>query len=89
MMRITIEMIPGGDEAKAQTLGVAEITNLGTGDHDLGNYEVLIFKSRTYSTTAGIWKRARVFRFPRSSRRLGPWDLLFRALRGAVGDRNR
>lgn len=29
MMRVTIEIIPGGDESRAEKIGVAEIENIG------------------------------------------------------------
>ena len=70
MLRITVELLPGGDESRKKHLGTATITNDGTGDEHRGNYVA-----------------TRVARFDRKRR--GPWDLLFLALRSAVGGRNR
>ena len=39
MIRITIQLIPKGDESRARTLGTMEIANDGTGDLQVGNYE--------------------------------------------------
>lgn len=38
MLRITIQLIPRGDESKVRTIGTMEIANDGTGTPDLGNY---------------------------------------------------
>jgi hypothetical protein len=38
MLRITVELIPGGDEGRKRTIATMEIANDGTGTPDLGNY---------------------------------------------------
>lgn len=38
MIRITVEMIPHGDESKKRPLAMMEIANDGTGDDTTGNY---------------------------------------------------
>lgn len=86
MVRVTVELIPGGT-GEPRVLGVAHIINDASGDADTGNYIVELKKSPEYASKPGNWKRGRIVGFPR--RRLGPWDLLFRALRCVVGDRNR
>lgn len=91
MLRVTIEMLPGGSEEDAITLGVGYIANdvrqtARTGG-ELGDYTVRLMKSSAYAKRSGVWRRGAVKRFPR--RRLGPWDLLYRALAATVGDRNR
>ena len=40
MIRVTIEVVPFGVEAKAKTLHVMEVNNIGTGDESTGNYDV-------------------------------------------------
>lgn len=85
MLRILIEMWPHGDESKRYTLGEGFIANVG-GSHSTGNYDVRLMKSPVYAKTTGVWKKGTVEGFPRL--RLGPWDLLLRALRSTVGDRN-
>lgn len=87
MLVVKIELWPKGDEGAAREVGRLHITNDGTGDLVVGNYRAELLKSAEYAKRPGVWRRGRVESFPR--RRLGPYDLLFRALRSAVGDRNR
>lgn len=90
MIVIKMELWPRGDESRKRDLGVAHIANVG-GDEELGNYEVTLFKAAEYSArdAGGIWRCGVVTGFPRASKQHGPWDLLFRALKGIVGPRNR
>ncbi len=83
MLRITIELVPHGVESRKRVLGQAIIANDGTGTHDTGNYNVRLMK---WGPGERAWKRGRVVGFPRL--KLGPWDLLFCALRNCVGHRN-
>ncbi len=51
MIRITIELLPGGDETQAQVIGSGEITNIATDKTgELGNYR--------YEFTTPGWYRA-------------------------------
>lgn len=102
MIYIRVEMWPMGDKSKARLLGEATIANVG-GDGESGNYQTRLLKSPEYAAEGNaidlksgdydlvripanmIWKTGAVVKFPR--KRLGPWDLLFRALRGTVGGR--
>jgi hypothetical protein len=83
MLRVTIELLPFGSENQKRTLGAIEIVNDGTGDVNTGHYDVTIFK---WGEGRRVWRRGRVEAFPR--RRLGPHDLLYRALAATVGGRN-
>lgn len=88
MIRVTVELLPGGYEEGKRTLGVATISNdmedtMQT-DGSLGSYRVKLSKSG--AKVDETWKTGRVTGLPR--KRLGGWDLLFRALRATVGDRN-
>lgn len=82
MLRITVELLPFGDATKAKVLGVCHLVNDGSGTLTQGNYYARF--SRTGAR--GWWKTGEVKGFPR--KRLGQWDLLYRALRSIVGDRN-
>ncbi len=84
MLIITIELAPGGDMAHKQHLGTATIINDGTGTLAVGNYEVRLSK---WGRPGVTWRRGRIEGFPRQ--RLGPYDLLLRALQVTVGGRNR
>jgi len=83
VIRITIELLPLGIEEGKRILGIAEITNIG-GDHITGTYKATF--SKWQPKTSENWKSATVENFPRTSR--GAWDLLYRALREAIGGRN-
>lgn len=82
MIRVTVELLPGGSELHRKHLGTAEIENDTTGDVLFGNYKVRLSK---WGKPTHTWKRGKVNGFPR--KKLGPWDLLFRALLVTVGDR--
>lgn len=82
MIRVTIELVPRGDESKKKHLGTAEIVNDGTGDIATGNYTVRLSK---WGQPEQTWKRGSLTGFPRQ--RLGPWDLLALALVATIGDR--
>lgn len=81
MIRVTVELIPatGGPP---RHLGTAYISNDGTGNKQAGNYRAMFSKARQPKTP---WRKGSVEGFPRLRR--GAWDLLYLALRSAVGDR--
>lgn len=88
MIIVTIELHPstGGPP---RLLGRGKIVNDGSGTSTTGNYRVVLEKSPEYAHSGNVgkpWKQGVVIGFPRQ--RLGPWDLLLRALRAAVGGRN-
>ena len=82
MIVVRIEVWPHGDKTKALHRGTMVISNVG-GSATRGSYTFRVLK---HIGKRGVWKSGRVLNFPRS--RLGPWDLLFRALQKAVGERN-
>ena len=86
MIRVTIELLPWGNEERKRTIGVVEIANDGTGDHETGNYNATLSKEPPIAKTRGVWKRGRVEGFPRL--KYGPYDLLYRVLKVCVGKRN-
>ena len=92
MLRITIELLPHGSEKHKKPLGMATITNDGTGSESFGNYNVKLYTwheppLKYLVQLTRTWKTGRVELFPRKTR--GPWDLLYRALRDIVGERNK
>lgn len=88
MIRITIEMVPKGDEHRAFVMAKGHIYNAGTGSWARGNYGANISKVAHFKALngGGWWKQGKITDFPRT--RLGVWDLLYRALRELVGERN-
>lgn len=82
MVRVTIELLPGGFEKGKRTLGVIEIANDGTSaDRRFGNYTAeLSHAGMFFGKRKGPFKRAKVRGFLRS---LSPYRLLCRILRAA------
>jgi hypothetical protein len=88
MIRITAELVPHG-VGEPVHLGTAIIANDGKGVETIGHYNVWLGKKgQTHDPVimAQSWRYGRVESFPR--KRLGVWDLLYRALRATVGPRN-
>ena len=81
MLRITIELLPGGCEARKRTLATGTIANVGTGSRSQGNYFADFLDAAGHP-----WKHCTVSGFPR--KRLLAWDLLFRVLKTLVSQRN-
>jgi hypothetical protein len=82
MLRITIELLPLGSEIGKKLLGIAKISNTGSGSLTKGNYEC-----RFEYVRGRLWKSCKVDEFPRQE--LPAWDLLYRALHKIVGGRNK
>jgi hypothetical protein len=90
---VRVERWPDGvdhtDPANAKrstVLARAEIRNDGTGDRELGNYEVTVYDPAPYYALRGGTLSGEVRGFPR--RKLGVWDLVHRALDGVLGERD-
>ncbi len=93
MIRCTIELLPGGDESRARTIGLVEIANVG-GNSEIGSYAVVLKKTPPFAgALKAAWKKAlfsgthedseiiagRVEGHHRTRR--GSYDLLYRALK--------
>jgi hypothetical protein len=83
MLRITVDFLPHGDKDKAQTIGVMEIMNDGTGTIDSGNYTFWISK---LNTTHIGWLRGRIRNFKRLEEHV--WTLLYLCLKQRFGDKH-
>lgn len=79
---IRAELWKKGDPTNKTLLGVAYIKNSG-GSGTVGEYLYQITKIGSEQTN---WKTGTIKGFPR--KRFGVWDLLYRALKEIVGDRN-
>jgi len=78
MIRVTLELIPGGLEEHKQTLGVIEIMNnlvetIET-EGNRGSYIAIVHKKRTS-------KKVRIRNYPRKA--YHPWELVRRVLNEA------
>jgi len=81
MIVVSIEIWPHGDQQKARPIGVALITNDGTGDKVAGNYEVKLAHSGKYIGKSGAYKTGKVKNHRRS---LSPYHLVYKALKGCL-----
>lgn len=85
MIRVTVELLPGGKELDKEVLGIGTIALLEAKDKGrLGTYHVRLSKRGKHQDR--LWRKGEVRDFPR--KRLGGWDLLYLALRDIVGERN-
>lgn len=73
MLRVTIELVPYGNEDEAREIGKMLIANDGTGDYRTGNYAFVY----TYTDRDSQVARGTVHKFPRS---LGAWSLVKKIL---------
>lgn len=80
MIRITIELVPHGDESRAKVLHVGLIANNGKGTQSRGNY----WFELSQRGSRKVWRKGPVEGFPRRSR--GAWHLLHRVLEEAIGN---
>ena len=81
MLRITIELVPLGMESRAKVIATGTIANTGTGTPTCGDYRIEL-----RDAAGRKWICGHIEGFPRT--RLLAWDLLYRALRERVGNRN-
>lgn len=73
MLRITIELVPFGNEDEAQKIATMLIANEGTGDYKVGNYAYVY----NYSDRPDEPEFGYVRRYPRIQ---GAWGLVKRVL---------
>lgn len=61
MIRITFELLPGGDESKARTIGIMEIANIQTRLDGTADYAVAMRKTPPFKgALREAWKKGRV-----------------------------
>ncbi len=70
MIRVTVEIVPGGDSTRARVIGRAEITKVGVGD-EISDYTAIV---RRGDLAVPTLVRAH------DRRRLSAWALLNRVL---------
>ncbi len=73
MLRVTVELVPFGDESRAKEIGMLLIANDGEGTHESGNYAYVYgYTDRDVPLARGTVKK-----FPRSQ---GAWALVKKIL---------
>lgn len=99
MIVVKVELWPRGNPEGAKLLGTAKISNIG-GSLTKGDYDCILcdsieipeeaieaYKLLFYAKNGKrVWKECTVEKFPRKN--LLVWDLIYRALRSMIGDRN-
>lgn len=61
MIRVTFDLLPGGDESRARTIGIMEIANVVTRLDGTADYAVALKKTPPFSgALRAAWKRGRV-----------------------------
>jgi hypothetical protein len=61
VIRITFELLPGGDEARKRTIGLMEVANIATRLDGTADYAVIMTKTPPYSgALKAAWKKGRV-----------------------------
>jgi len=74
MIRVTVEILPFGDEARRRTIASMDIWNDGSGTIENGNYEGII-----YTDDSSVFRRARVVNYSRLTHPV--WSLVGTFLR--------
>ncbi|MEO0853723.1 MAG: hypothetical protein AAFY15_09505 [Cyanobacteria bacterium J06648_11] len=93
MLRITIEIVPFGQESRARTIGLMEIANDTTGTKQQGNYRALLRKTAPWKgALKDVWRKAEIWPTGEDEavltgvveghdrQRRGVYDLIYRAL---------
>jgi hypothetical protein len=61
MIRVTFDLLPGGDESRARTIGIMEIANIQTRLDGTADYAVAMKKTPPFSgALKAAWKKGRV-----------------------------
>lgn len=61
MIRVTFEMLPGGSEARARTIGVMEIANIATRLDGTADYIVVLKKTPPFrGALKDAWRKGRL-----------------------------
>lgn len=89
-LKITLELVPHGDEKKKHTIGLLEIENDGTGTPGngvgIGHYDVRIHglvQDEPGHSYLDFWEKGRVENFDRTR---GHWALVLEALKAVKTD---
>jgi hypothetical protein len=82
MIVCRLEVWPHGEHLRAETVGVVEIVNDGTGSSESGHYNVNIYSPPEPGERSTVWKHGRVENFPRLE--AGYYELLFQSLQACL-----
>ena len=61
LIRVTFELLPGGNETRARTIGIMEIANIKTFPDNTAEYAVVLKKTPPFNGALKLaWKKAKV-----------------------------
>jgi hypothetical protein len=61
MIRVTFDLLPGGDETKARTIGIMEVANIKTYSDNTADYAVALKKTPPFNGALRLaWKKGKV-----------------------------
>lgn len=61
MIRVTFELLPGGDESRARTIGIMEIANVETRLDNTADYAVVLKKTPPFAGALNeAWRKGKV-----------------------------
>lgn len=61
MIRVTFELLPGGDESRKRTIGLMEIANVGTRLDNTADYAVVLTKTPPFTgALKHAWRKGRL-----------------------------
>ena len=61
MIRVTFDLLPGGNEAKARTIGIMEVANIKTRPDGTADYAVALKKTPPFNGALRLaWRKAKV-----------------------------
>lgn len=61
MIRVTFELLPGGDETRARTIGLMEIANVGVRLDGTADYAVVLKKTPPFSgALTAAWRKGKI-----------------------------
>jgi len=61
MLRVTIDLVPGGDEERARTIGRMEIANIKTREDGTADYVVILTKTPPFSgALRAAWRKGKL-----------------------------
>jgi hypothetical protein len=85
MLRITIEVVPHGDQHRAFKIGVGQIANVSQGDGNICDYKFKFEEDEWEGSSRGPFT-GELRQWPRDS--YGAWDILRAALEVALSARS-
>ncbi|BDA85002.1 hypothetical protein Sa4125_25440 [Aureimonas sp. SA4125] len=61
MIRVTFDLLPGGDASRARTIGLMEIANIATRPDNTADYSVILKKCPPFAgALRAAWKKGRL-----------------------------